>query len=34
MDFHASLSNEELKAQGEKDRGCWEYGLSMFSFLK
>ena len=33
VDFHASLSDDELAAQKEKDGGHWEYGLSMFPYL-
>ena len=34
VDFYASLSDDELEAQKEKDKGRWEYGLSMFPVLK
>jgi len=30
VDFWASLSDEEREVQKAKDRGRWEYGLSLF----
>jgi hypothetical protein len=35
-DFYASLADDidELEAQKEKDRGRWEYGISLFPEFK